>query len=54
MSLQGILVKRHQATISQTSESTLKALSGNSVNYFNMSQGLSAAFAALPAELFMA
>ena len=54
MSLQGILVNRHRLTIERTSESTLRLLSGNSVNYFNMVQGLTAAVAALPSHVFLA
>lgn len=45
--LQGFPTLHHRESLQQFSDSLLCVLAGNAVNYFNMSQGLIAAFSGL-------
>ena len=52
MRLQGICMEKHQVALEETTEGALTFLSGNAINFFNMAQGLVAAFAALQLDWF--
>lgn len=52
MLLQGICVENVGHIIAETSESTLWFLSGNAKNFFNVSQGLIAAFSTVDINWF--
>ena len=53
MALQGIVVGKHAQALAETSEGSLRLLSGNCVNFFNMSQGLAAGMATLDPKYFL-
>ena len=52
MRLQGIFMEKHKIALEETAEGALTLLSGNAINFFNMAQGLVAAFAALELNWF--
>jgi hypothetical protein len=45
-------MEKHQVALEETTEGALTFLSGNAINFFNMAQGLVAAFAALQLDWF--
>jgi len=52
LAIQGLVIEDYYETVKATSESTLKLLAGNAINFFNFAQGLVAAFSTLKIEWF--
>ena len=52
MLLQGVDIKRHQYAVDKTDESVLWMLAGNSVNFYDQSQGLLALLATIGEDLW--